>query len=228
MTTLTELLANHAPYHPAIPDLGGEDAPLVFDFSSANADLARLDLSDTPAFSAWVDDVMAAAGATVAIGRYGEDRVVYRHSPLFDGETERRSVHLGIDLFAPAETAVHCPLEATVHSLADNAHLGDYGPTVILEHRLGDTTFWTLWGHLSRASLSPLAPGRIVRAGEMVAALGRPHENGGWPPHLHVQIITEIGDHRGDYPGVAAPSEREAWLERCPDPNLLLGIPGLD
>jgi hypothetical protein len=32
---------------------------------------------------------------------------------------------------------------------------------------------------------------------------------------------------QGDFPGVAAPSEREHFLALCPDPNLILGIPGL-
>jgi murein DD-endopeptidase MepM/ murein hydrolase activator NlpD len=222
MTTLTELLNQHAPFSPVIAGLAGE--PLALDFSSENLELASIDLGDTPAFSDWVDRTMVTAGASVAIGRYGEDRVVYRHSPLFDGHTERRSIHLGIDVFTAAGSTMHCPLDATVHSTGINDTVGDYGPTVILEHRLAVTTFLTLWGHLSRASLTSLRPGRTLRAGDAVAALGDLHENGGWPPHLHLQLITELGDHRGDYPGVAAPSEREAWLERCPDPAPLLGI----
>jgi hypothetical protein len=57
--------------------------------------------------------------------------------------------------------------------------------------------------------------------------VGEHHENGGWPPHLHFQIITELLGNRGDFPGVAAPSERSRWLELSPDPNLILQVPGL-
>ena len=49
-------------------------------------------------------------------------------------------------------------------------------------------------------------------------------ENGGWPAHLHFQIIGDLMGFIGDFPGVAKQSEIEEWLERCPDPNLILGM----
>jgi murein DD-endopeptidase MepM/ murein hydrolase activator NlpD len=118
-------------------------------------------------------------------------------------------------------------LQAVVHSLADNSGLGDYGPTVILEHELDNVRFFTLYGHLSRESLLALDAGRKLAAGQALGAVGDVHENGGWPPHLHFQIICEKPEKSGDYPGVAAPSQRDRYLELCPDPNLILGIPGL-
>ncbi|HMB89916.1 MAG TPA: aminotransferase class III-fold pyridoxal phosphate-dependent enzyme, partial [Rhodothermales bacterium] len=39
------------------------------------------------------------------------------------------------------------------------------------------------------------------------------------------QVITDMLGRKGDFPGVAPPSEREVWLGICPDPNLLVGIP---
>ena len=39
--------------------------------------------------------------------------------------------------------------------------------------------------------------------------------NGNWPPHLHFQIILDLLDKKGDFPGVAAPSERDLWLGLC-------------
>jgi len=153
--------------------------------------------------------------------------VLYRHSPLFDGEAERRSIHLGIDLFVVEGTRIRSPLPATVHSSADNAALGDYGPTVILEHELYGTRFFTLYGHLSRTSLDELEEGDPLAAGTTVGEVGDIHENGGWPPHLHFQIICDLLDQAGNFPGVAAPSERKLFLDLCPDPNLILGIPVL-
>ena len=87
--------------------------------------------------------------------------------------------------------------------------------------------FFTLYGHLTRTSIAGLERGRPVAAGETIARIGSEHENGGWPPHLHFQVIAEMGEYRGDYPGVTTPSERERFRERCPNPNLILGIPGL-
>jgi murein DD-endopeptidase MepM/ murein hydrolase activator NlpD len=199
----------------------------VFDFTASNTELAHLDINDVAGFTQYLFERIAASEIPVGIGRYNEDRVLYRHSPLFDGTTERRSVHLGIDLFVVEGTEIVVPLPAVVHSLADNAGLGDYGPTVILEHELGGVRFFTLYGHLSRDTLTALDPGRALAAGQALGAVGDVHENGGWPPHLHFQIICEEPAKKGDYPGVAAPGEREHYLELCPDPNLILHIPGL-
>ncbi len=225
-TTLAQVLRRHAAeFRSVLPAPLFAAPPLVLDFSADNHELAAVDLADPAELGAWIEEGLASSGAGVAIGRYDEDRVIYRHSPLFDGELERRSLHLGLDLFAPAGTPVHAPLAGTVYSLADNAAVGDYGPTAILEHTLEGLTFWTLYGHLGRSLLYTLREGAAVAAGEAFAALGDSFENGGWPPHLHLQLIADLGDHRGDFPGVAAPSERTAWLARCPDPGLLLRRP---
>ena len=200
---------------------------VVFDFTAANTDLVHLDINDVTGFTEFLFARIADSETPVGIGRYDEDRVLYRHSPLFDGDAERRSVHLGIDLFVIEGTEISTPLPARVHTVAENAGLGNYGPTVILSHDLDGMQFHTLYGHLSRHTLDGLSAGQVLSAGEGFAEVGDLNENGGWPPHLHFQIIcAEVGTS-GDYPGVATPSERERFLEICPDPNLILGIPGL-
>jgi murein DD-endopeptidase MepM/ murein hydrolase activator NlpD len=200
---------------------------VVFDFTGVNRELAHLDINDVSGFTEYLFESIAEAETPVGIGRYDEDRVLYRHSPLFDGTAERRSIHIGIDLFVMEGTEVLTPLPATVHSANDNAGLGNYGPTVILRHQLDGIEFHTLYGHLSRASIDRLEPGDTLTAGDPIAEVGDLQENGSWPPHLHFQIITEALSEEVDYPGVAAPSERERFLELCPDPNLILGIPGI-
>ena len=109
-----------------------------------------------------------------------------------------------------------------VHSLADNANFGDYGPTVILQHELEGTVFFSLYGHLSRREWQHLRPGQAIAQGEAFATVGPFPENGDWPPHLHFQLIADMQGWVGDFPGVARPSEREAWAALCPDPNLVL------
>jgi murein DD-endopeptidase MepM/ murein hydrolase activator NlpD len=207
-------------------DLAGGDV-VVFDFTAANTELSRLDINDVAGFTESLFEKIIEADTPVGVGRYDEDRVLYRHSPLFDGQTERRSIHLGIDLFVVEGIQIRSPLPATVHSLADNSGLGDYGPTVILEHELDGIPFFTLYGHLSRSSLEELEEGRPLAAGSIIGAVGDVHENGGWPPHLHFQVISDLLGLTGDFPGVAAPSERQYFLDLCPDPNLILGIPDL-
>jgi peptidoglycan LD-endopeptidase LytH len=198
------------------------------DLSGANRALSGVNVGDTKAFDAWIAGQIEHLRADYAAGGYGEDRSLYEMSPRFreDGGLTR-TLHLGIDLWAPAGTSVHAVLDGRVHSTADNAHFGDYGPTVVLEHRFEGQVFHTLHGHLSRASLELTRPGAMVRAGERIGWLGAPEVNMGWPPHLHFQVIRDMGERRGDYPGVCLREEAEQWLRRCPDPNLLLRIDAL-
>lgn len=164
-------------------------------------------------------------GKPLRAGGYAEDRANYTQ-PLFAPEhDEARTVHLGIDIFAPAGADVFTPLPGRVHSSQINDNPGDYGPTIILEHAVGADKLHTLYGHLSRDSLKGLKPGAAFMAGEPIAQLGTKRENGGWPPHLHFQVLLDIGTAKGDYPGVCKRSEREKWLAICPDPRPLLGLP---
>jgi murein DD-endopeptidase MepM/ murein hydrolase activator NlpD len=118
--------------------------------------------------------------------------------------------------------AVYAPYDSVVHSAKDNALFGDYGPTIILSHTIADETFYTLYGHLSRESLIGKKPGTTIKQGEEFARLGAPPINGDWPPHLHLQIILDMLGKVGDYPGVAAESQRDLFLTLCPDPNLIV------
>jgi len=183
-----------------------------------------LDVSDLAAFTAYLDRVRGDAPSL--IGGYAEERRIYSGSTLFgDGDAgdEPRVLHLGVDVWAPAGTPLRAPLDGVVHSFADNDRFGDYGATIILEHaQPAGAPFYTLHGHLARRSLAGLREGQPVARGEVFAWIGDRHENGGWPPHLHLQRIEDLLGHRGDFPGVARMSERDHWLRICPDPRGLL------
>lgn len=224
---LTELLAG-LPTASPLPWPLDEKAGLHLDLSESNPELQGFDPADTPAFSAWLDTQRRAQGADYAIGGYGENRGLYRLSPHFNGDLgEPRTLHLGVDLWIASGTAVHCVLAGTVHSTRDNAVFGDYGPTVILQHEFEGQRFHTLYGHLARATLERTRPGQRLEAGELLGWLGTPEENLGWPPHLHFQVIADLGGRVGDYPGVCKPSEAAYWLGLSPDPNLLLRLESL-
>ena len=203
---------------------------LVFDLSVGSSLLgADPRNAETGNLTETIFGELKRAGISVGVGRYDEPRLLYT-SPLFGSTTnptdERRTIHLGIDLFVASGTPVHAPLDGTVHALANNTAALDYGPVVILKHATNDgQEFFTLYGHLATDALNTLQPGRRVVRGEEFAHVGASHENGGWPPHLHFQIITDLLDLGADFPGVARASERPAWTSLSPDPNLLLGIP---
>ncbi len=196
----------------------------VFDLTEKNEELLNLDLSDQNKFIDYVFESMKKNNCEVGIGRYDEDRIIYRRSTLFAQNEEARSLHLGIDIWAKAGTEVFAPLDATVHSFQDNAHFGDYGPTIILKHVLDGVEFFTLYGHLSRESLNGLEVGKQIIKGQQVATVGEYEVNGNWPAHLHFEIISDMQGKFGDFPGVGKPSERDFWLNVCPDPNLILKI----
>ena len=203
--------------------------PLVFDLSVGSPLIGNPeDLADPASFTALLFGQMRDAGAEVGVGRYDEARLVYTTAQFRSGadETaEHRTVHLGIDLFQEAGSPILAPLDGLVHSFNDNPLPLDYGPTIILQHDAGGTAFYTLYGHLSRASLDGLRVGQSIPRGQAFATLGDASENGGWAPHLHFQLITDMLGYRGDFPGVARASERAVWQSLSPDPNVVLGIP---
>ena len=207
-----------------------KNRPFIFDLGVGSLQLSSWkDPEDWEELSALLFGQMAAAKSRVGIGRYNEVRRLYT-SDIFktagNDTPEWRTVHLGIDLHLEPGSAVLAPLDGVVHSFANNSGHGDYGPTIILEHKIdGGLTFFTLYGHLTGESLKDLAQGKIFKRGERIGSIGARGENGGWPPHLHFQVITDLLGRRGDFPGVALPSQREVWLSLSPDPNLILNIP---
>ena len=164
---------------------------------------------------------LAAADALAGVGGYLENRSLYKDTELFQGD-EERCIHIGVDVFMPAGTVVYVPLDGEVQSFANRQVFGDYGPVIILRHRLDDFEFHTLYGHLSEDSLDGLIDGRNFSAGEKLAEIGPRPINGNWPPHLHFQLIRDMQGYRGDYPGVVRPAELDFFRQNCPDPSALI------
>ena len=195
------------------------------DLSIFNADLSQLDLGNAIAFEKYIENYLAANQAHIAFGGYNEERNLYKRSAVFnDNEIEERNIHIGLDLWIKAGTSVLAALDGTVHSFNYNVGLGDYGPTIILKHQLENQTFYTLYGHLSMESISEIEIGTTFKKGQNLATLGTSAINGDYSTHLHFQIIKNIGNYFGDYPGVCSKNDLNYYLENCPDPNILLKI----
>jgi 4-aminobutyrate aminotransferase-like enzyme/Ser/Thr protein kinase RdoA (MazF antagonist) len=183
--------------------------------------------SDTARLSKAINDEMKNANVSVSMGRYDEARLLYASSMFARNNAptaERRTVHIGLDLFAEAGTAIHAPLAGTVVGFSNNVTPLDYGPVIVLRHELDGVEFYTLYGHLSLESLRNKKIGQVIQAGESFAILGDAPINGDWPPHLHLQILVDDLNLLTDFPGVAYPNEREVFRALCPDPNLILGL----
>ena len=157
------------------------------------------------------------------IGRYDEDRKGMYTQALFSGE---RTIHVGLDIGGPAQTSIYAFEDGIIHSFADNDVDGSYGPTIITQHELliegEEQTIWVLHGHLSRESLDDLVAGNPIKKGDQIGTMGDEHENGGWPPHVHIQLSL-IEPEVPDLEGVVTPEHREDALKRYPDPRNILG-----
>jgi 4-aminobutyrate aminotransferase-like enzyme/Ser/Thr protein kinase RdoA (MazF antagonist) len=167
-------------------------------------------------------------GRKLLVGGYQEPRAFYStaaYQKEGNAGPEYRTIHLGIDVWLPAHTPLHAPFAGEVFSAFDNAGDKDYGPTILLKHNIGPGKyFFTLYGHLSRASLDVVKTGQRVEAGQLIGYLGAPEENGNWPPHLHFQIMLDMLGNDHDFPGVGFPAHREIWKSICPDPDLLFSF----
>jgi 4-aminobutyrate aminotransferase-like enzyme/Ser/Thr protein kinase RdoA (MazF antagonist) len=205
----------------------------IFDLSVASTDLGLPDEIDTPEkLTKRLFASMAAKGARVGVGRYLEPRIIYANDDfVVGGENgpERRTMHMAHDYFLEAGEAVFVPIAGTIHSFQDNTAELDFGPCIILEHRVSHRgqpiTFYTLYGHLTRTSLEGLQVGQSVAVNQKIAEIGPYPENGNWPPHLHFQVITDLLGQRGEFPGVARPSELPVRKSISLDPNLIAQIP---
>jgi 4-aminobutyrate aminotransferase-like enzyme len=243
---VVQWLKDHADEIGPIVPLDLKTCPRIYsDWSVGSLELGSpTDYDDAETFTRKIWARMAEAGVKVAIGSYDHVR------PVYGGETFRvptpngyewRTVHIGLDVFMDAGAPIFAPLDGVVHSFAFNDAKYDYGPCIVLKHELrieneelktvhvenhlesqfSTLNFYTLYGHLTLDSLDGLYEGKPIGKGEAFARIGPYPVNGDWPPHLHLQLICDMLDKRGDFNGSCRPSQRDVWLSLCPDPNLI-------
>ena len=208
-----------------VDDTIGYNDYFPIDLSTANQDFSEQKIENSSSFEAYIEFYLLKNKAKVLYGGYSEKRNLYQRSDIFnDLETEERNIHIGLDLWIKAGTTVLAALDGKIHSFNFNTGLGNYGPTIILEHAIEDHIFYTLYGHLSIESIEEIEIGDVFKKGQKLATLGDAGVNGDYAPHLHFQIIIDIQENFGDYPGVCSQNNFDYYLENCPDPNLLLKI----
>lgn len=198
---------------------------IPLDLSITNKELMESKPENATEFEIFISNYLKNNNAEVAFGGYIEGRTLYKRSTIFKNESiPERNIHIGLDLWTKVDTPVLAALDGKVHSFKNNIGLGDYGPTIILEHEIENEKFYTLYGHLSLESIEDLSVGKQFKKGEKIATLGSATVNGDYAPHVHFQIIQNIEDYWGDYPGVCNSNDLNFYIENCPDPNLLLKI----
>ncbi|EBA16971.1 hypothetical protein RSK20926_08377 [Roseobacter sp. SK209-2-6] len=163
------------------------------------------------------------------LGYYHEPRLIYAEPAFRKGPykaSNRRTVHLAIDAFAPAKTPMFAPLAGEVFAAENRTGHLDYGGVIILRHETpeGDP-FYTLYGHLNPEFMDRLKPGDKIAKGEEFCRLGDASQNGGWAPHVHFQLALTTEGIEADWPGVGDPEEMYMWRAICPNPAALLNLP---
>ena len=166
-------------------------------------------------------------GVELGIGPFAEERTVYAGemfvSRFIDGA--RRTHHLGFDLFMAAGTKVFSPLAATVVSVEIEKDPLGYGCLIALHHEPeGCPPFVSLWGHLAHEAMQRLRAGDRLEAGALVGQMGASTENGGWAPHLHLQLSTDTHLTATEILGVGEPRYLDVWAELFPDARTFAGI----
>lgn len=192
------------------------------DLSIHNKEICTIAINDPYICQDYINKVLKANNAIVAYGGYLEQRSIYSMNTNFSGAG--RNIHIAVDFWAPVATKVITPIDGKVHSFKNNIAKGDYGPTIILKHINKGVSFYSLYGHLSLESIEGLYIGKKYKKGEVVGTLGEIAINVNYAPHLHFQIIKDIGNYKGDYPGVVANKDLEYYKSNCPNPNLLLKL----
>ena len=160
------------------------------------------------------------------LGYYAEPRLINTSKAFYKGPfkaSNRRTVHMGIDVFAPVGSRVYAPLNATVAAIENRTDNLDYGGLVILCHEIEKgRRFFTLYGHLNPESVGTLIVGQPVKKGQAFATLGDQQHNGGWAPHLHLQIGLISTDP--NWPGAVDPDELDFWAKLYPNPSAILNL----
>ena len=198
---------------------------VALDLSVTNKTLVNKTLETSQDYEQYIQHYLELNNAKIAFGGYNEIRNLYQRSTVFNNDiTNERNIHIGLDFWINESAAIYAALDGKIYSFQNNDAIGDYGPTIILEHQIENFTFHTLYGHLSLDSLENKKVGNFVKKGQQIANLGLPPINGDYAPHLHFQIIIDMENKMGDYPGVCNSKTLAFYLQNCPDPNLLLKI----
>ncbi|MDW8848807.1 peptidoglycan DD-metalloendopeptidase family protein [Flavobacterium sp. MMLR14_040] len=198
---------------------------IALDLSVTNKGLVESKPLTANDFEIFITNYLKKNDAEIAFGGYIEGRNLYQRSTIFKNENlPERNIHIGLDLWGKVGTSILAPLDGKIHSFKNNEGFGDYGPTIILEHEIENEKFYTLYGHLSLESIENITVGTVFKKGDRLATFGNSTVNGDYAPHLHFQIINNIENYYGDYPGVCNINDLNFYIENCPDPNLLLKI----
>lgn len=129
-------------------------------------------------FNKWINFYHKLLNCDFSYGGYLEDRQV-----LWGGHYQEalKAIHYGVDLTVPEGIPVHIPIDGKLIDIfIDKDQDGGWGGRLTFETKKG----FLLFGHLDISTTKD-----NYSAGDIVGTIAGPERNGGWWPHLHVQLM---------------------------------------
>ena len=112
----------------------------------------------------YVSNIRHQSNSYLLYGGYLEQRGIYTSVHFLD---DSRNIHLGLDIWAAAETSLYAIDDMVVHSMQYNSQPLDYGYTLIFY--MPDSDQYILLGHLSKGSIQDKNVGDIHHRGGLIA-----------------------------------------------------------
>lgn len=206
--------SNKIDHYPIFPDLKGD--PYIADMSPGSELLAGINVREQRGFQRILDDKMKDR-FNWGLAAYLEQRdTLLGDCPQM--VSEKRFIHLGLDIIVNLGTPLHAPLNATVAESGYESGEGNYGGYVLLRHDSPHfKTFYSFFGHLKRDRLPE--QGTEIAGGVSFAEIGDFYENGNWFYHTHLQVITAKGIEKGyTSKGYCSEQDLSNMNDLCPSP----------
>lgn len=201
---------------PTIPDGKWSKIDLNEESKSVN-----VNFNDPSAFQDWLDSVHKRKRVKYSYGGFLEDKSnVWKNNYQ---KLSRAFIHLGIDYNLPEDNFVCLFDKGTVENVFLDKDLnGGWGGRIIWKM---DSGIYAIYGHL-KVNIK-LKPGQKCEKGDVVGVIGNSRENGGWYPHLHVQIMkSEFIKKYSDLREIDGYLQRDSkLLKYLIDPNKFIRVP---
>jgi peptidoglycan LD-endopeptidase LytH len=118
--------------------------------------------------------------------------------------------HLHTDKYGEPTDPIMATADGTVVYINRRTALSNYGNYIVIRHNIDGVEIYSLYAHLS-AFRSDLRAGQQVKAGEVIATMGRTSNAGTipkWRAHVHFELDVLINDHFASWFKKTYPRER--------------------
>lgn len=140
----------------------------------------------------FIDQVIAMHDDTMLFGGWLEDqRFLNDHFLVHDPEQDTM-IHIGLDIMLPIGTRIVAHDNGTVVDVfIDKSTMNGWGGrvTVLYDNPKDENFGYMIYGHLHHQRIVHV--GQLVQAGDTIGYVTNETQNGGWFPHVHIQVVDQ-------------------------------------